>query len=199
MDRRRCPTCPHNDQGRHARSKPLPRDLNRPREGRAAGVPASGIVSASRPGSRHVPHNARPGSPGQRDELRLLQLGGRPPLASSAWSPPSSLPLNDHADGATLGRQGRTRRPVMRGRQGGGRSRDRGSVRISDRISGSGRVRDSGSGRDSVRSTAMDADGSEQYFTPPTRCSSIPTAIPIAIANAHRERERERERVNELE
>jgi len=35
----------------------------------------------------------------------------RPPLAQSAWSTPSSLPPNDHADCATLGCRRRPRRP----------------------------------------------------------------------------------------
>jgi len=38
----------------------------------------------------------------------------RPPLAQSAWSTPSPLPPNDHADCATLGRRRRTRRPELK-------------------------------------------------------------------------------------
>jgi len=51
---------------------------------------------------------------GQVDEISVYRLPMRPPLAQSAWSTPSPLPPNDHADCATLGRQRRTRRPGMR-------------------------------------------------------------------------------------
>ena len=50
---------------------------------------------------------------GDHDKVRVFRLGSRPPLAQLAWSPPSPLPPNDHADWATLGRQGRPRRPGL--------------------------------------------------------------------------------------
>ena len=40
MNRRRCLTNPNNDQGRHARSKPFPRDLNISRTGCLAPLPS---------------------------------------------------------------------------------------------------------------------------------------------------------------
>jgi len=56
---------------------------------------------------------------GYHDEVSVYRLRGRPPLAQSAWSSPSPLPPNDHADWATLGRwdakaSQRPRRPGLK-------------------------------------------------------------------------------------
>jgi len=52
---------------------------------------------------------------GGRATLWLFRLGWRPPARHQRGRRPSGLLTNDHADGATLGRQGRPRRPELPG------------------------------------------------------------------------------------
>ena len=52
---------------------------------------------------------------GKRATLWLFRLGWRPPARHQRGRRPSGFRTNDHADGATLGRQGRPRRPELPG------------------------------------------------------------------------------------
>ena len=52
---------------------------------------------------------------GKRATLWLFRLGWRPPARHQRGRRPSGFLTNDHADGATLGRQGRPRRPELPG------------------------------------------------------------------------------------
>ncbi len=109
-----------------------PTDLHRTRDvGRPGGVPGLTLCRNDHPAPRHAKHNAIPGSLGERLEIDFSRLRWRPPFAQSAWSTPFPSPPNDHADWATLGRQGRPRRPEMK------ESSVRGSGRGSDSGSGS--------------------------------------------------------------
>jgi hypothetical protein len=52
---------------------------------------------------------------GKRARHWLYRLGWRPPACHQRGRRPSGFLANDHADGATLGRQGRPRRPELPG------------------------------------------------------------------------------------
>ena len=109
------------------------------------GVPGMTLCRRHLTAPLHAPHNVHAGLPRAARWEHLSQLRGRPPLVPSAWSQPSSFPPRDHADGATLGRQGRPRRPEPT-EPDRDRGRNRGSIRGRDRSSGRGRVSDRGRG-----------------------------------------------------
>ncbi len=103
------------------------------------GVPGTPLCRIDHPAQRRVSHNGATGLPRVLPRGLFFRPRWRPPLASSAWSTPSPLPLNDHAYGATLGRHGRSRRPEPKEPARSVRIRDRGSVSV--RGSGRGSVR----------------------------------------------------------
>jgi hypothetical protein len=54
-----------------------------------------------------------PGTPREAPPCLVLSFSKEAAGVPSAWSQPFNPPPRDHADGATLGRHGRTRRPVL--------------------------------------------------------------------------------------
>ncbi len=103
---------------------------------RPIGVPGTPLCWNHHPAPPRAPHNGATGLPRVAPRGHFSRLQRRPPLAQSAWSIPSPLPPNDHADCATLGRQRRPRRPVPieprdRDRdRGGSGGNDRGRVPV---------------------------------------------------------------------
>jgi len=76
------------------------------------GVPGTPLCRNYLPATRNDPHNGAAGQPSRQTvPVHLLQFGRRPPAHHRRGRSPFPSPQRDHADGATLGRRRRTRRP----------------------------------------------------------------------------------------
>ena len=94
------------------------RDRNRDRTRARGGTPSSGRAGHGMcryilPATRHDPHNGAAGQPSRQSvPVHLYRLGRRPPACHRRGRISFPSPSRDHADGATLGRLRRTRRPA---------------------------------------------------------------------------------------
>ncbi len=69
------------------------------------------IVPAALPGDATRPAQCHPRAPPGGAMKASLRRGRRPPASHRRGRRPSNRPMSDHADGTTLGRRRRTRRP----------------------------------------------------------------------------------------
>ena len=75
------------------------------------GVPGTPLCRNNHPVPQRAAHNGATGLPREARQTSALPATMEAAGARAAWSQPSNPPSSDHADWATLGRQGRPRRP----------------------------------------------------------------------------------------
>ena len=79
------------------------------------GVPGTALCRYDLPAAKRTAHKADAGQPPRRDDpVHLFRFGRRPPAPEQRGRRYSNHPPHDHAARATLGRQGRPRRPGLR-------------------------------------------------------------------------------------